>query len=117
MNCFRHMDRVATAICVECGQAVCNDCRVLSKGSRVTCSAGCAAEASRVRDVINSIENKTRRGSLITAWFLWASGGLFIIAGGIASLTLHDFFVAPMAIGVVFLVAGYFYFRVSRRDN
>jgi hypothetical protein len=43
MNCFRHQERSAIAVCRHCGKAACADC-CDDTGQGIACSAGCAAE-------------------------------------------------------------------------
>jgi hypothetical protein len=116
MHCFRHTERPAHAICVECGRGVCSDCSVVASAERVTCSDACAANANRFRQMIDSIAKKTMRGSLVAAWFLWLSGAVFLIVGIGTYVTMGIFASFPIALAAVFFIAGYWYFKVSRRD-
>ena len=43
MNCFRHQDQSAIAICKSCGKAVCADCSD-DTGQGIACSENCVAE-------------------------------------------------------------------------
>ncbi len=43
MQCFRHKERAAIAVCRHCGKAACPDCSD-DTGQGIACSTNCAAE-------------------------------------------------------------------------
>jgi hypothetical protein len=43
MQCFRHQERAAIAVCCHCGKAACPDCSD-DTGQGIACSTNCAAE-------------------------------------------------------------------------
>ena len=43
MQCFRHQEQVAVAVCCHCGKAACPEC-CTDTGQGIACSAGCVGE-------------------------------------------------------------------------
>jgi len=43
VNCFRHPDQPAVAVCKNCGKATCSDCAD-DTGQGIACSSACVAE-------------------------------------------------------------------------
>jgi hypothetical protein len=43
MNCYKHREEVAIAVCRNCGRAACADCCEYS-GQKISCSADCTEE-------------------------------------------------------------------------
>jgi hypothetical protein len=43
MQCFRHQEHAAIAVCCHCGKAACPDC-CNDTGQGIACSTGCAAD-------------------------------------------------------------------------
>jgi hypothetical protein len=43
-----------------------------------------------MRDAIEMVAKKTLRGSLVTAWFCWISGAVFLLVGAIAALAYSN---------------------------
>jgi hypothetical protein len=113
MQCYRHQDRAAIAICRHCGKAACPDC-CEDTGQGVGCSAGCAAE---IQDSYR-LSQRFRRSfgightpPLPTAVIMYGLFGLILLAVGIYfSFSRHniDFLTLSMS-AVFFVMAGISY--------
>lgn len=117
MNCHKHSDRSAMAVCCGCGRAICNECAIESKSNRLVCSAGCATRAVQIDDVLNQILKKQVRGNLVGSWFLWLAGVAFLITGASDLLHGKPYWPFPVGLSAVFFVSGYWYFRLSKKNT
>ena len=118
MNCHRHLESGAVAVCVNCGRAVCPQCIVQTSGTVVACSKACGDQSTRVRETLEMVARKTLRSTLITAWFCWLSGGIFVVVGLWGAISDNPFSgIFPILLGAIFIFAGDRYRRVSRRDG
>ena len=116
MNCHKHPEKVASAICVNCGIAICIQCIMKTKNGKIVCSDECN-EASMLTDralyLITSKFNKTNNA---TAWFCWLLGGLFFILG-LPTLFSDKFFAAYLLIGgAIFIGAGFWYNKIAKNS-
>jgi hypothetical protein len=118
VNCHRHAEAVAVAVCVNCGRAVCPQCIVEAPGTVVVCSQACAVQTTRDRETLELVARKTLRSNWANAWFLWLAGGIFVLAGVLGAIS-GDVFLGlfPTVLGAIFFLAGFWFRKVSRRDS
>ena len=70
------------------------------------------------RETLDAIARKGLRTNLINAWFTWLTGSVFILVGVIGAIS-GDFFLGlfPFILGSIFLLAGFWFRKASRRDG
>jgi hypothetical protein len=117
MNCYKHTNNGAIAVCCGCGRAICEECVIESKSNRLTCSTDCSIRASRVDDVLTLIIKKQNKSNLVGSWFLWLAGLGFFISGTVDFLHSRSYWPFPVGMSIVFLLGGYWYFTISKKDG
>jgi hypothetical protein len=115
MHCFAHEDSPAVGTCQFCGRGVCKLC-VPASPSVLACSEACAREAARLRTTIELSLQKGLRVSLVSAWFCGLSGAAFVVVGLLFARGGYSAFgLFPGLLGAIFLLAAYWYAKVSRQ--
>ena len=115
MNCYRHVDRAAVGVCVNCGAGVCTECVKKTATKKNACSDECVASSSATDGVLNTLAARIRRSSKATAWFCWSLGTIFGILG-LFSLSKDLFFaIYLLAPCVVFVFVGFWYNSIGRK--
>lgn len=121
MNCAKHVEEVARAICMGCGAAMCTDC-AQRRGNQTehTCSDVCARNVARVHQVRESQLSLSKKGALAGLGagmlaFLVGSGLIVISSIDIAAGS-HPIDYFGMAAGAAFLLAGVWIYAMARRS-
>ena len=115
MNCFRHEQIVAVAICKNCGRGVCSTCAKTNPNA-VACSDACELE-------ITQTAGRARRsyGSFDIARSSHRSTGvIYLISGGATILlaffpTFSDLRIILVPIGVACVIGGVGFLRSAQR--
>ena len=117
MQCSMHDESPAIGICPNCGRGVCRRCSPGAVGL-LACSPVCAEAASQLRKSVEIILLKSQRAALVSAWFCWLSGLVFLIFGLIESLRghgpIHLFLIFS---GFIFVAVGFAYAKSSKRGR
>ena len=117
MHCHLHNDFVAVAVCSNCGRGLCAECITGQEGVVIVCGEHCRTQSTETRHALTMVAKKTLRTSLVTAWLCWLMGGGFLLLGLMAMASAQWFLVIMCGgMGTVFIVAGFWYWRVSQRD-
>ncbi|MCD6310270.1 MAG: DUF2180 family protein [Candidatus Eremiobacteraeota bacterium] len=99
MKCFRHEDREAIAICLQCGRALCSDC-AQEIDDEIYCKTGPCAQKRKKR-----VGYQRRAGGL--AQIL---GLVFLALGIMAALLVHELVPSIFSIfaGIIVFIYGLF---------
>jgi predicted nucleic acid-binding Zn ribbon protein len=118
MKCSNHQNADATAVCIQCGRALCPNCSTKSKSGRVVCSEKCSTTLLQTEETLQSIRTRHVRSLWASASFLMAGGtvfgvfGLFEVYNGIPRL---GFLLVPLA--VVFIVCAAVVFWIAKNRD
>jgi hypothetical protein len=119
MKCHAH-PADAVGVCAHCGRGLCADCaRLTDESRRLVCSPACAAALARTDKAIQSILQKSVQNARASAYYSYLCAALS--AGGAIGAAYYlpsPFLVAfTAACSVVFVAAGFWYGRITRRQN
>lgn len=118
MKCYRHIEVEAQAICSNCGRAVCAPCITSVEAEPVACSHACATRTHQLRRALEVTAAKTLRQNSATARFLFLAGGAFCLVGTLFIASRNLFLIAfPIGLGIVNIVAGFWFRRLGRQDG
>ena len=102
MNCHRHTDVPATAVCMHCGHAVCPDCTTTVR-RRVACGPDCESELDvqerLTRFTLRSMQLQNQGPAYL---------GVFLIAAGIGFFFVGVAEDRPSMWGLLFGAGGLF---------
>lgn len=117
MQCFKHRETAAVAICVSCGAAVCGDCTKRAMGQRIVCTNLCAEQLGRLLNASSDGLARASRSHAINAWFVWLLGGGLILYGGYTVVVWKnwDFAVYGVMFGIVCTAIGFFFNQLAKR--
>ena len=113
MNCYKHTDRQALAVCRECGKATCQEC-CSDTGHGIACSQTCAdqlRDSYRLRTQMQQSVGIGARPPMPASVTTYAFFGLILLITGVyLSLTRPglDFLTFAMA-AAFFVMAGVTY--------
>jgi hypothetical protein len=117
MQCYRHQDRAAVAVCRHCGKAACPDCSE-DTGQGIGCSPGCAAEIQdsyRLRERLRQNFGVGYEQTVPASVFMYGLFGLILLVVGIyLSYSRHDFDYLTFAMAAVFFVMSGISYRQFR---
>ena len=118
MNCHRHLESAAVAVCINCGRAPCPLCIVETSWTVVVFSNLCGDQTTRIRETLEMVAHKTLRSNWVNAWFSWFAGGAFLLVGFWGAISENPSLgIFPAVLGAIFIFAGYWFRKVSRRDG
>lgn len=107
MQCYRHNDRAAVAVCRHCGKAACADC-CEDTGQGVACSASCANEirdAYLLKERFRQSFGIGHKPPLPSSVVMYGLFGLILLAVGIyLSVNRNDTDYLTFAMAAVFFV-------------
>lgn len=117
MKCHDH-DVDATAICMQCGKAICANCMKTTPTGRTVCSDSCSFAITRQDAVIRSLALKTNRqmrAAAVSMFIIAAASVLF----GIFAYFTFGYFLAVFLIfmGLASAAAGSVYLKKDRETN
>jgi len=107
MQCYRHQDRAAIAVCRHCGKAACADC-CEDTGQGIGCSPDCAAEIQdsfRLRERLRQSFGVGYPQAVPASVFMYGLFGLILMLVGIyLSYSRHNVDYLTFAMAAVFFV-------------
>lgn len=115
MNCFRHPDQSAVAVCRNCGKAACAECSD-DTGQGIACSPACVAELQQRYQLEESMKQSFgigRKPPMPATVSTYALFGLILLAVGLYLTFTRpgiDFLTFAMS-AVFFVMAGASYKR------
>jgi positive regulator of sigma E activity len=117
MQCFRHQDRAAIAVCRHCGKAACADCSE-DTGQGIGCSPDCAAEIQdsfRLRERLRQSYGIGYPQPVPASVFMYGLFGLILMLVGVyLSYSRHSFDYLTFAMAAVFFVMSFVSYRQFR---
>lgn len=119
MKCAAHQQD-ATAVCVYCGRGLCSSCDRVASSQRTACSSTCAEALSKAERAVELVLSKNVQGARVTAYVLYALGGIFLGIGIIGHL-LEPRMLMPNAMagacGIVLIISGFAYHRIAGKRH
>jgi hypothetical protein len=117
MQCFKHRETPAVAICISCGAAVCSDCVKRGVGQRIVCSNLCEEQLGQLINSGREGLARATRSHAINAWYVWLLGiGLILYSVyTIFAWKNWDFVPYGVGFGVVCIAVGFFYNQLAKR--
>lgn len=117
MQCLKHREAAAVAICMGCGAAVCGDCTQRAVGHRIVCSNLCAEQLGQLLKASSDGLARASRSHVINAWFLWLLGGGMFLYSAYTVVTWKnwDFAVYGVMFGIVCVGSGFLFSQLSKR--
>lgn len=107
MQCFRHQERAAVAVCRHCGKAACPDC-CEDTGQGISCSENCAAEIEESFRLETRLRQSFGVGSkppMPASVLMYGLFGLILLVVGLYfSFSRHTPDFLTLAIAAVFFV-------------
>jgi hypothetical protein len=117
MKCATH-NADATALCVNCGAALCPACGTKSVSGRFVCSISCAEATTREELAHGLILDKATKGAKASAFFTFLLGGMFIVFAFLAMITGEWPLVLFLGVsGIGFIIGGFVYRRVGTTNT
>lgn len=114
MECLLHEGSTAVGVCQFCGRGVCRACR-LKSSQVVVCSEECERASALTRKGIAGMVQKSLRVTLVTAWFCWIIGGVFLACGVVEAFAGKNMLAAFLAVsGAIFVAVGFAYAKSAR---
>ncbi len=86
MKCANHIETDASAVCVNCGTAVCRECSITTTHNRIVCSERCRQHHETFLNTVGLMENKTRDQNTVCMYLLLMVGGVELVLGLIVSV-------------------------------
>lgn len=119
MNCHFHSDVAATSICIQCGRALCEGCKKLTKTDRVICSSQCEDQLSNVEDALRTLREKTEKGYKLTGLYTISIGVLLFILAAIVIVSVKNKTAAvfPAGMGAIFVGFGIYFYRIFQKKK
>lgn len=116
MQCLKHREAAAVAICISCGAAVCPECTNRTVGQRIVCSNLCAEQLAHLLKASSEGFAGVSRSQVINAWFLWLMGAVLLLYSGYTILAWNnwDFVLYGVPLGLVSIGIGYFMNRLAK---
>jgi hypothetical protein len=117
MKCATHQGE-AIGVCAWCGRAVCAACGKSSTSRRMVCSDDCAAALTQEARAMDLILRKSLQSASASAFYSFLCGALS--AGG--AVGAWYYLPSPFLIwfcagcSAVFLVSGFWYAAIARKD-
>ncbi len=119
MQCYRHHERPAIAICRHCGKAACADCSE-DTGHGVACNSGCAAElheAYRLTEQLKHNYGIGRRPPMPASVSTYAFFGVILTSvGAYLSFSRDTVDYLSFAMAAVFFVMSWTSYRNYRQS-
>ena len=115
MKCKSHNELDATAICINCGVALCENCSNQTNSGKIVCSDLCEQYIANSEMTINIIQDKMLKQNKTAGLIYYLLGILFLLFSpfpyfdGIWQLTI--FFVV---FGLAFIVGGWWARKVGK---
>lgn len=117
MQCFRHQERAAIAVCCYCSKAACPDC-CNDTGQGIACSPGCAAEIQDKYRLIMRLKQSFGVGlkpPMPASVSIYALFGLILIAVEVyLSFDRGEIDYLSFAVGAVFFVMSWLSYKRFR---
>ena len=119
MKCSSHPNSEATAICIQCGRALCTSCHTKSPSGRIVCSAACITGLQITEQAINSIHTKTVSGARSSGYSMLAVAVVFAV---FAFVPLHGHIVWYLSsflllVALLFFIWGAAFLRIAKRQK
>ena len=117
MQCYRHQERAAIAVCRHCGKAACPDCSE-DTGQGIACSAACATEIQETYRLITRLKQSFGIGLTLpmpASVSMYAFFGVILFAvGTYLSLSRDEFDYLSFAMAAVFFVMSWLSYKRFR---
>jgi len=117
MQCYRHQESAAIAVCCHCGKAVCPDC-CDDTGQGIACSTSCASEIQENYRLTMRLKQSFGVGMkppMPASVSMYALFGLILIAvGTYLSFDRGNIDYLSFAMGAVFLVMSWLSYKRFR---
>ena len=79
MVCVNHNEIQAVAFCVNCGIALCPECRTQTKSGKNVCSSRCGESITKTESAIDLIQTKTLKQNRVAGLVYFLLGGIFLL--------------------------------------
>jgi hypothetical protein len=114
MQCYRHQDHAAIAVCRHCGKATCADCSD-DTGQGIACSENCAAELQEAYRLAIRLKQSFGIGltpPMPASVSMYAFFGAILAAVGVyLSFSRHQFDYLSIAMSAVFFVMSWLSYK------
>jgi len=117
MQCYRHHDRSAVAVCRRCGKAACTDC-CEDTGQGIACSENCAGELEETYRLTARLKQSLGIGRALpmpASVSMYAFFGAILLAVGVyLTFSRHNFDYLSFAMAAVFFVMSWLSYKQHR---
>lgn len=107
MQCYRHHEREAVAVCRNCGKAACSSCGE-DTGQGISCSSACAAELQesfRLRERLRQTFGVGIKPPMPASVLMYGLFGMILLVMGVyLSYSRHNIDYLTFAMAAVFFV-------------
>ena len=107
MQCYRHNEREAVAVCRHCGKAACSSCGE-DTGQGISCSAACATELQesfRLRERLRQTFGVGTKPPMPASILMYGLFGMILLVMGVyLSYSRHNIDYLTFAMAAVFFV-------------
>jgi len=85
MKCANHINADASAVCVNCGTALCRECSIQSDNGRIVCSDKCRQQAEAYINTYRHVQTKMNKQNTVCIYMLLVVGNIELVMALVAA--------------------------------
>jgi hypothetical protein len=115
MECINH-EKTAKCICINCGKALCDECKILTPSGKVSCSDDCTNEITTREAIIQQTLSKTTSSAMSSAYGAYLLGAIFIWFGIYTNIKELNLFLTIAGAGML-IMGAFFHYAANSRNR